>query len=63
MYELKPCPFCGGSVHTETGYYYFRDYVVYCDTCDSVFTLDDCHATIDDVRKAWNRRAEDVPTL
>ena len=63
MYELKPCPFCGGSVRIETGYSYFHDYVVYCDMCDSVFTLDDCHATIDDVRKAWNRRAKDAPTL
>lgn len=63
MYELKPCPFCGGSVRIETGYSYFHDYVVYCDMCDSVFALDDCRANIDDVRKAWNRRAEDVPTL
>lgn len=62
MYELKPCPFCGGSVHMETGYSYFRDYVIYCDGCDSVFTLDDCHSSRDDVKEVWNRRiANDKP--
>lgn len=60
MYEpLKPCPFCGGKVRLETGYAYFRDYTIYCDECDAIFTLDDCHTGIDKLKKAWNRRVSD----
>lgn len=56
--ELKPCPFCGGYAHLDKAYSYYRDIVIYCEGCDTVFTLDDCDATTEDVVNAWNRRAE-----
>ena len=58
MDKLKPCPFCGGDVHFDRSYSYFRDVVVYCDGCDMVVTLDDCAASDDDIVRAWNRRAD-----
>lgn len=58
--NLKPCPFCGGYAHLDKTYSYFRDIVIYCEECDTVFTLDDCNATEEDIVNAWNRRAEDV---
>lgn len=59
MNELKPCPFCGNDVHMEAGYSYFHEYVVYCNMCDTVFTLDACYASENEVREAWNRRVSD----
>lgn len=56
--DLKPCPFCGGYAHLDKAYSYYRDIVIYCEGCDTVFTLDDCDATAEDVVNAWNRRAE-----
>ena len=55
-YDLNPCPFCGGSVHFDTSYSYFRDVVIYCDGCDTIFALDDCTAVDSDLVKVWNRR-------
>jgi hypothetical protein len=55
-YDLNPCPFCGGRVHFDTSYSYFRDVVIYCDDCDTIFALDDCTAVDSDLVKAWNRR-------
>ena len=57
--ELKPCPFCGGCVHLDKLYNYFRATAVNCEVCDIVFTLDDCTASEEEVVIAWNRRAED----
>lgn len=57
--ELKPCPFCGGSVRFDKAYSYFRDSVIYCDDCDMVFTLDDCQASDDEICESWNRRSDD----
>lgn len=34
MTELKPCPFCGGYVHLDEAYSYFRDFVLYCEGCN-----------------------------
>ena len=59
MAELKPCPFCGGSVRFDKAYSYFRDSVIYCDDCDMVFTLDDCQASDDEICAAWNSRNAD----
>lgn len=56
MAELKPCPFCGGSVRFDKAFSYFRDSVIYCDDCDMVFTLDDCQASDDEICEAWNTR-------
>lgn len=56
--DLKPCPFCGGDVRFDEAYSYFRDTVIYCDSCDMVFTLDDCEATNSEIVEAWNRRAK-----
>lgn len=58
MAELKSCPFCGASVRFDEAYNYFRDTVIYCDSCDIVFTLDDCTATAEEVIEAWNRRVD-----
>lgn len=58
MHELKPCPFCGGAVRIDKAYSYFRDIVIYCDNCDMVFMLDDCHANAEQVADAWNRMAD-----
>ena len=56
--KLKPCPFCGGYVHLDEAYSYFRDFVLYCEGCDMVFTLDSICATKKDLIEAWNQRAE-----
>lgn len=63
MDELKVCPFCGGSVRFDEAYSYFRDTVIYCDSCDMVFTLDDCAASKNEISQAWNRRASDAAVL
>ena len=55
---LKPCPFCGCDVRFDAAYSYFRDKVIYCDSCDMVFTLDDCGATASEIAEAWNRRVD-----
>lgn len=55
--KLKPCPFCGGEAHLDKAYSYLSDTVIYCEGCDSVFTLDDCHKTAEEIVKAWNNRA------
>lgn len=60
MVELEPCPFCGGRVRFDKAYSYFRDSVIYCDDCDIVFTLDDCHASDDEICAAWNRRTDNA---
>ncbi len=59
--DLKPCPFCGGNVHFDKAYTYFRDTVIliYCDSCDIVFTLYDCTTTAEEIAEAWNRRWSD----
>lgn len=56
MAELKSCPFCGGSVRFDEAYDYFRDCVIYCDSCDMVLTLDDCETSKEEIAQAWNRR-------
>jgi Lar family restriction alleviation protein len=58
MAELKPCPFCGNSVYVDYSYFY-RDYVIYCNDCDMIFSLDDCNASEEKVCEAWNRRNDD----
>lgn len=59
MPDLKPCPFCGHGVRFDNAYSYFRDFVIYCDGCDMVFTLDDLSATEQEIAEAWNRREND----
>ena len=58
MPELKPCPFCGGYVHLDEAYSCFRDFVLYCEGCDMVFTLDSFCATKEELIEAWNQRAQ-----
>lgn len=58
MTELKPCPFCGGYVHLDEAYSYLHDFVLYCEGCDMVFTLDSLCVTKQELIEAWNRRAE-----
>jgi len=60
MTELKPCPFCGGTAHVDRHYSYFRDFVIYCEGCDTVFGLDDWRTTEAETVDAWNRRHNDA---
>lgn len=59
MGDLKPCPFCGGYVHLDKAYSYYSDIVIYCEGCDSVFSLDDCNKSAEELCEAWNRRVDD----
>ena len=60
--ELKPCPFCGeNAAHLDKAYSYYSDMVIYCESCDTVFSLDDCNATEEQFVAAWNRRADNKP--
>ncbi|UIY58166.1 Lar family restriction alleviation protein [Burkholderia cepacia] len=64
MSELKPCPFCGGTVldwaaeAADARTYYGR---VECHTCDLVVHSEDCWWSEEDaeidVKDRWNRRA------
>ena len=57
--ELKPCPFCGeNAAHLDKAYSYYSDMVIYCENCDTVFSLDDCNATEEQIVAAWNRRVD-----
>lgn len=58
MPELKPCPFCGGYVHLDDAYSYFRDFVLYCESCGMIFTIDSICITKEELIEAWNQRAE-----
>ena len=59
MDDLPSCPFCGGYAHLDNRYSYFREAVIYCEGCNSVFALDDCNATIEELLEAWYRRSPD----
>ena len=60
MDDLPSCPFCGGYVHLDKSYSYFRDVVIYCECCNSIFALDDCNATTEDLLMAWYRRVSNA---
>ena len=61
--ELKPCPFCGeNAAHLDRAYSYYSDTVIYCENCDTVFSLDDCNATEEQLVEAWNRRSDNART-
>lgn len=61
--ELKPCPFCGeNAAHLDKTYSYYSDMVIYCEICDTVFSLDDCNATKEQLVSAWNRRYDNAET-
>lgn len=63
---LKPCPFCGGTdLRLETYSIQPDDYwggSVRCNDCDAEGGRPECwhdeHDVADEVRAAWNRRAE-----
>ena len=55
-HNLKPCPFCGGEAHLNKAYSYYSDIVIYCEGCDSVFSLDDNDKTAEEIVEAWNNR-------
>lgn len=54
--ELRPCPFCGGSVTLYGGRLRDGDCIIVCDKCGaaSAYFYD-----IDRAVRAWNRRVED----
>lgn len=56
MSKFKPCPFCGGEVCLDKSYSYFRDFTIYCQKCDCVFTLDSVLATEKEICNVWNER-------
>lgn len=58
MTELKPCPFCGGHVHLDDAYSYFRDFVLYCESCYMIFTIDSICITKEELIESWNQRAQ-----
>lgn len=55
--ELKPCPFCGGTVEIKTNYK--NQFYVLCKKCEAVVWVGyNCRHKAS-VITAWNRRAED----
>ena len=67
MYELKPCPFCGGDALLSVDPDSVTDtagrkwaYTVACSECCATTGL--CYS-IRMAADSWNRRNEDVPTL
>ena len=59
--KIKPCPFCGGHpklIELNKGFAGFTgnvyDYSVKCGACRATTAT---YHTIDDARRAWNRRA------
>lgn len=56
--SLMHCPFCGGYAHFDTGASYFRESMIYCESCDVWVALDNVYATQDDLAEAWNRRVK-----
>nr|DAV54163.1 MAG TPA: restriction alleviation protein [Caudoviricetes sp.] len=65
MDELKPCPFCGGEALLEP-YRARKGYEasIQCNQClcsMSTITYDEEETAIEDIVKAWNRRAADGP--
>ena len=56
--RTKAVPVLRGYVHLDEAYSYFRSFVLYCEGCDMVFTLDPICATKEDLIDAWNQRAE-----
>lgn len=57
MDELKPCPFCGGTVHRMIGFgglNFFK-----CTKCGAVVSFDNDYynAHRDEAVNAWNRRS------
>ena len=65
MAELKPCPFCGGSVDIESCSANTAKRIIRgtfeCDVCGAKITLKTKYtcAPISELEDAWNRRAED----
>ncbi len=60
MYELKPCPLCGGKAIIMAKYDSFRkkmEYGVYCSQCCA--TMERVFQTQNNAVAQWNRRIDD----
>ena len=56
--RTKAVPVLRGYVHLDEAYSYFRDFVLCCDGCDMVFTLDSICITKEELIEAWNQRVQ-----
>lgn len=56
MTELKPCPHCNGKVQLED--HLRLGFIIYCEQCQAIFTLDNWESKEKELIKAWNRRTE-----
>lgn len=57
MYELKPCPFCGGEAKSGACIDDYNNHGVYCtnDDCGCMFSHYS-FKTVADAEAAWNKR-------
>lgn len=51
MTELKPCPHCNGKVQLED--HLRLGFIIYCEQCQAIFTLDDWKSKEKELIKAW----------
>ena len=56
--RTKTVPVLRGYVHLDEAYSYFRDFVLYCESCYMIFTIDSICITKEELIEAWNHRAE-----
>lgn len=56
MYELKPCPFCGGETKIRT--YSSMGLIAFFVRCNDCAAESTCYDTKEEAVAAWNKRAE-----
>ena len=63
MSELKPCPFCGNKEDLDFRFVYATKFTkpflfVACNKCGAMMVDTNLEHCLNDVKRAWNRRAE-----